>query len=77
MTAAARAEAMRAAMDRNDAAGATEIALGEARNLLAAIAIALPSSARAGATWADHGEAVRVRDALRELAEFVIGPTAG
>ena len=59
---------MRAAMARNDAAGATEIALGEARNLLAAIAIALPSSARDGATWADHGEAVRVRDALRELA---------
>jgi hypothetical protein len=74
VTAAERTDAMRAAMTADDPAAATDIALGEARNLLAAIAIALPSSARPGATWADHGEAVRVRDALRELAEFVIGP---
>ncbi len=74
MTAAEMATSMQAAMAANDPAAATDLALGEARNLLAAIAIALPASARAGATWADHGDAVRVRDALRELAEFVIGP---
>ena len=76
MTAAERATSMQAAMAANDPSAATDLALSEARNLLAAIAIALPSSAPARATWADHGEAVRVRDALRELAEIVIGPAA-
>lgn len=57
-----------------DPATATDAAILEARNLLAAIAIALPSSAPPHATWADHGEAVRVLNLLRDLAAIVIGP---